>query len=566
MAPTPTSQPPRASPTTEATGERFRIVGYVTDWDAIVGQIPFDKLTHINYAFLVPNPDGTFQALRNPWKLREVVTQAHAQGVKVLISVGGWGWDDEFEQMAADPQSRAKFVQELDRFVRAFELDGADIDWEYPDPGSASAQNFLNLMQELEAVLRPQGRLLTAAVVASGSTGSGVRPEVFELVDFLNLMAYDGPPPHHSPYSYAEEALNYWSARGLPPEKMVLGVPFYSRPGEVPYRKLVRSSPEAASADEWEYLGSLQSYNGLPTIRQKTDLARRRASGIMIWTLAHDTMDDTSLLNAIYERAHSLTPAEEIGAGFRYSTYGSRYDPGPAYWGRVGQEMAARFVGATPQAIWIVGNYAGKGAILTFPGVSDNLSIHFSPRDKNEEALTQFDQLGFKVWLQVEPGDAPVEELAGLLLEQYNHHPSVVGVGVDVEWFHSTGEAGGRAVTDEEAASWLSAVRAHNSRYRLFLKHWQIEMMPPTLRDGLLFVDDSQGHESLDELAAEFAAWGAAFAPAPVAFQYGYQSDRAWWKELSDPPGDIGKRLLAVAPNTEALFWVDFTVRQVFPP
>ncbi len=59
---------------------------------------------------------------------------------------------------------------------------------------------------------------------------------MFDLVDFLNIMAYDGPGQNHSSYEFAEEALNYWRQRGLPQNKTVLGVPFYSRPGEVPYR------------------------------------------------------------------------------------------------------------------------------------------------------------------------------------------------------------------------------------------------------------------------------------------------------------------------------------------
>ena len=45
----------------------------------------------------------------------------------------------------------------------------------------------------------------------------------------------------------------------------------------------------------------MQNYNGLPTIRAKTELAMQRATGIMIWTIAHDTIDDTSLLRAISE-------------------------------------------------------------------------------------------------------------------------------------------------------------------------------------------------------------------------------------------------------------------------
>ena len=163
--------------------------------------------------------------------------------------------------------------------------------------------------------------------------------------------------------------------------------------------------------------------------------------------------------------------------------------------------------------------------------------INFSPRDRNEEALTLFDELGVDVWLQVEPGDAPVDELFHAILERYAHHPCVIGVGVDVEWLESDGTPEGRAVTDEEAAAWVAEAREHGPDLQVFLKHWESTKMPPLYRDGLVLVDDSQQFESLEHLVAEFGAWGEAFAPSPVGFQYGYPADSVWWEQLDDPPG-----------------------------
>jgi GH18 family chitinase len=131
-----------------------------------------------------------------------------------------------------------------------------------------------------------------------------VSADVFANVDFLNVMAYDGSDTNHSSFRYAEEALDYWSGRGLPADKMVLGVPFYARPAEVIYRKLVQTNPAAANVDEFDYYSSTLYYNGIPTMQQKTELALRRASGMMIWALAYDTSDSTSLLSAIYETAY----------------------------------------------------------------------------------------------------------------------------------------------------------------------------------------------------------------------------------------------------------------------
>ncbi len=287
---------PTAVPTATPVPAPFRVVGYVTS-ATVLSTVQFDKLTHINYAFLIPNADGTFAHMANLWKLDELAATAGTHGVDVLISVGGWGWDAEFEAMAADPAARALFVSGVVDFVAAHNLDGADIDWEYPDPG-ASAENFLALMQALRAAL-PADKLLTAAVVALGDTGGGVPAEAFALMDFVNLMAYDGSGPSHSSFEYAEASIAYWQGRGLPPAKTVLGVPFYSRPNEVPYRKLVEADPAAAETDLSEYFGGTENYNGLGTMQRKTELALAQAAGVMIWALDHDTSDETSLLKRI---------------------------------------------------------------------------------------------------------------------------------------------------------------------------------------------------------------------------------------------------------------------------
>jgi GH18 family chitinase len=271
----------------------FRVIAYVTA--AVVPEaIPYTALTHINYAFLIPNDDGTFAHFPNAWKLETIVAQAQEAGVKVLISVGGWGWHEQFEALAAGPETRSRFVHNLATFVAQYGLDGADIDWEYPRPGQ-SAGNFLLLIRELRQAM--PDRLLTTAVVAYGDTGAGVLSDTFELFDFVNVMTYDGPD--HGTMAQFEAGLDYWQGRGLPPAKTVMGVPFYARPNEMTYRRIVAADPQAAYVDAVEYHGSTIHYNGIPTIQNKTRLARERAGGIMFWTLEHDAPGELSLLKAI---------------------------------------------------------------------------------------------------------------------------------------------------------------------------------------------------------------------------------------------------------------------------
>ena len=90
--------------------------------------------------------------------------------------------------------------------------------------------------------------------------------------------------------------------------------------------------------------------------------------------------------------------------------------------------------------------------------------------------------------------------------------------------------------------------------------------MPPTARTGLVFIDDSQGHGSLANMVAEFKAWGDHFAPAPVGYQFGYQSDRGLVEHAARSAADIGNELIRNIPNTRDLVWVDFTAYDIWPP
>lgn len=298
------SAEPMPTPEPEKT---FRIIGYFTD-AGIVEVVPFERLTHINYAFLLPRKDGSVRPVANNWKIKNLVKTAHEHQVKVLVSVGGWSdgnglLDPVFETLAADPVARSALVQNAVAFMQEYEMDGVDIDWEYPDPGE-SAQNYAALMRELRVAL-PEGKLLTSAVAALGTGADGIPTEAFEVVDFLNLMVYDGDHgAGHAPMQYALDSLDYWAARGLPQEKTVLGVPFYAHPGGIPYRNIVKNDPAAAQSDVFEHNGVTVYYNGIPTMIAKTKLAMERASGIMFWTLESDSLDETSLLKAIFETAY----------------------------------------------------------------------------------------------------------------------------------------------------------------------------------------------------------------------------------------------------------------------
>ncbi|MEV4537872.1 glycosyl hydrolase family 18 protein [Asanoa sp. NPDC049518] len=278
----------------------FKSVGYMPSWAGSATAIQYSKLTHVNYAFVLPNGNGSLTAVDNPSKLQQIVSLGHAANTKVLIAIGGWndGNDSGFEQMAANAGTRTTFVNNVVNLVNQYNLDGVDIDWEYPDAGT-SGNNFTALMSQLSTAMHSRGKLLTAAVVSGGGTAQGVQPAVFGYVDFLNIMTYDGGSPHAN-YQWTIDNINGWKSRGLPASKAVVGVPFYSRPGGIPYNQIVAQNAAWANQDCATINGVQQCYNGLPTIRAKTQWAMANAGGMMNWELSQDPNNANSLVSAIY--------------------------------------------------------------------------------------------------------------------------------------------------------------------------------------------------------------------------------------------------------------------------
>lgn len=300
-------------------GSGFRVVGYLPASRVDTATIPFQYLTSINYSFAIPAPDSSGRLLPVPLPdtLRALTTAAHAHGVKVFISIGGWsigdggGNDTRFEVLASRPDSREAFTRSVMGVVRQFHLDGADIDWEYPDPIEPSASNYVVLMRQLADSLHGAGKKLTTAVVSyHDQYGYGIKKEVFQIADWFNIMAYDddynsfnGAHVPHAPYWLDLRSFDYWvKDREMPRDKAVMGVPFYGKgPGRGgDYRQLLAMGADPYG-DDYDSI----FYNGIRTIRQKTRLAIQRGAGIMIWEISEDTTGRYSLLKAIHDELTS---------------------------------------------------------------------------------------------------------------------------------------------------------------------------------------------------------------------------------------------------------------------
>ncbi|WP_310603013.1 glycosyl hydrolase family 18 protein [Anaerosporobacter sp.] len=307
---------PDKSNTTNAF-DSFKRVAYFPDWYGdVVNNVQFSKLTHINYAFAIPTTDGNIRDLANKTVVNKLVSTAHNSGVKVLIAVGGWSYngvelENTFVQATNTDAKCKKLADSILGVVDTYGFDGVDIDWEYPR-SNTSAQ-YETFMTYLKQGLKSRGKLLTAAVVGNGSTGYGQTDKVLQMLDWVNVMAYDGNAGSgHSPYNFAVQCGEYWTkTRGLSKDKVVLGVPFYERPNWASYADIVAKNSENAYKDSAVINGTTVYYNGINTMKDKTTWACNNAGGIMIWEITQDSKNaQFSLLNAIYDTAKALLDKE----------------------------------------------------------------------------------------------------------------------------------------------------------------------------------------------------------------------------------------------------------------
>ena len=291
-------------------GQQQRVVGYLPNTLDVA--IDFDKVTHLNLAF--ENPDAKGDLSFSPLNER-YIQQAHAQGKKVLVSIGG-GPASEDEQLRAryfdliSDARRKDFVTRICAYLAEHELDGLDVDLE----GQCINEGYGKFIQTLFETLKPKGLLLTAALTHANG-GDRVPASAIPLFDFINIMAYDDTGPwnpdrtgQHSSFEYAVASLNYWVGRGLPKSKAVLGVPFYGYGfgrdfnWGMSYAQIVSTY---ADADKQDVAGSHIYYNGADTMQKKAQyVVNGEYGGMMIWQLAQDAGGERSLLLVIDRVLH----------------------------------------------------------------------------------------------------------------------------------------------------------------------------------------------------------------------------------------------------------------------
>ncbi len=382
--PTPSSTPtPTPPPTSSGSGPG--LVAYFAEWgiydrNYLVSDIPADSVNVINYAFAKIDEQGKValfdawaavdkafpgdtwdQPLKGNFHQLKLLKAQHPH-LKVMISVGGWTLSGRFSDIALTTASREKFARSAVDFVVLYGLDGVDIDWEYPVTGGLGSNvtrpedghNYTLLLKELRrqldqrAVADGRPYLLSIAAPAGSDKYQYLElSEIAKTLDWINVMTYDfhggweRVTNHHAPlfrnpndptpaslgYTVSDSIQGYLDA-GVPPHKVVLGVPAYGlswigsqglfasatgvgqgtwdNTGVFDYKDLVNRRAQQPSVYQrlWDSVakapvllapsmqGLVVSYEDEQSLAAKVAYAKeKKLGGFLLWELSGDVAD-----------------------------------------------------------------------------------------------------------------------------------------------------------------------------------------------------------------------------------------------------------------------------------
>lgn len=234
--------------------------GYYPDWSGwylAPESVDWSKYDVIDFAFALPTAEFGLEFTQDDSSdlLTRLVQTGRAAGKRVQLSIGGWTGSQYFSTICSSESNRQTFISNIMQAVNAYNLDGIDIDWEYPgtagQAGNAvspdDSDNFLSFLTELRAAL-PTGALLSATTQvwpfadANGNPMSDVSAFA-SVIDWILIMNYDvwgssSTPGANAPLSdgcynssqplaNAYAAVSSWTTAGMPANQITLGVPAY---------------------------------------------------------------------------------------------------------------------------------------------------------------------------------------------------------------------------------------------------------------------------------------------------------------------------------------------------
>ena len=311
-------------------------------------------LTHINYAFAeLYMVDGVYQGFKVQGNLSRFETIASlkksAPDLKICLSFthGVSNSDNKqggsFSALSKSEANRKAFAEDCLAFLKKYNLDGVDLDWEFPglswsgaasDP-SCDTDNYVELVKQLRETLGSDYTISYAGYcMDKQSVSDGWRyvdiKAMDPYVDYVNIMTYDldEAPHHHSAlsdtraYRDCNRAVKAYLDKGVSPNKLVLGIPFYGRhswstsPTAIAYKKILQLDRRQFRRNQWDdvascpYVETMQGvfycgYDNPRSIGIKGEWVRKQGMrGLMYWEYDQDDANGTlrrAIWNAVMQ-------------------------------------------------------------------------------------------------------------------------------------------------------------------------------------------------------------------------------------------------------------------------
>lgn len=309
----PTPAPPQITPSIEpepGPPPVFRVVGYITHWRfSRLAGMKLEGLTHLIWQGVEVTDAGnpTLRVSGNgDWgQIPALVETGHSSGVKVLVSLIGFWNDSDLSKIWESAEQRKRLIENLKDLVETYNLDGIDIDNE----SGCDREVYSTFVKELHDALSPPGKIIT---LAGSPYNVCINRDVFQYVDFINLMTYDMVRgkgyPYHSTLEESAQALNLWVDEEMPKDKILMGIPFHGRDdydGYFEYWWIVdryNPGPDQNQASEPNAAGNVIWWNGAELVKEKVVYARDNGfGGVMMYELGTDSVGSLSLLESVYD-------------------------------------------------------------------------------------------------------------------------------------------------------------------------------------------------------------------------------------------------------------------------
>lgn len=176
--------------------------------------------------------------------------------LKTILSIGGYTFSQQgkFKPAIKDAASIKRFADGAVKLMADWGFDGIDIDWEYPK-NTAEGEKFFLLVQETRKSMdryNTDNKLNYKFILTISTSANAAQYNVLPLkkisaiVDNIQLMSYDFAGPwdattgHHAAINndsknpqnikgWAHKGVNDYIAKGVPVNKLLLGIPLYGR-------------------------------------------------------------------------------------------------------------------------------------------------------------------------------------------------------------------------------------------------------------------------------------------------------------------------------------------------